>query len=110
MTDPSSSCLHLHNFTMADTKTVSLALLAALALPAVAADLPAGVVAVPLVRAQALDAYYAEFQVGTPPQKEYLKVDTGSPFYSFLDPRNPMCTQASQPCSTYGTFNNLTSS
>ncbi|EOA84401.1 hypothetical protein ACJQWK_01009 [Exserohilum turcicum] len=95
---------------MADTKTVSLALLAALALPAVAADLPAGVVAVPLVRAQALDAYYAEFQVGTPPQKEYLKVDTGSPFYSFLDPRNPMCTQASQPCSTYGTFNNLTSS
>jgi hypothetical protein len=57
-----------------------------------------------------LTAYYAEFGVGTPPQKEYLKVDTGSPRYSFLDPRNSVCTRTSQPCSTFGTFDNLTSS
>lgn len=95
---------------MADIKTISLALLAAVALPAVAADLPAGVIAVPMIRDKDLTAYYAEFQVGTPPQKEYLKVDTGSPRYAFLDPRNTVCARASKPCSTFGTFNNLTSS
>jgi hypothetical protein len=95
---------------MADAKTVSMALLAALAIPALAAELPAGVVAVPMIRDAALTAYYAEFQVGTPPQKQYLKVDTGSPRYSFLSPRNSVCAEASKPCSTFGTFDNLTSS
>lgn len=85
-------------------------LLSARTLYAVATELPAGVVAVPLIRNFELDAYYAEFGVGTPSQKEYLKVDTGSPRYSFLDPRNPVCSRTSQPCRTFGTFDNLTSS
>lgn len=89
---------------------VSALLVAALALPAAAAELPAGVVAVPLSRGQKLDAYYAQFQVGTPPQTEYLKVDTGSPRYSFMDPRNSVCMEASKPCSEFGTFDNTTSS
>lgn len=93
---------------MADVRTLSLALLAAVALPAAAAKLPAGVIAVPLSRDTGLSAYYAEFQVGTPPQKTYLKVDTGSPNYAFLDPRNPVC--ATQDCKTFGTFDNTTSS
>jgi hypothetical protein len=93
---------------MADLKLMSLALLATVALPAVAAELPAGVVAVPLSRDWGLTAYYAEIQVGTPPQKEYLKIDTGSPNFAFLNPRNPSC--ATQNCKTFGTFDNLTSS
>lgn len=93
---------------MADLKTLSLALIAAVALPAAAAELPAGVIAVPLSRDSGLTAYYAEFQVGTPPQRTYLKVDTGSPNYAFLDPRNPVC--GTQDCKTFGTFDNTTSS
>ncbi|KAF3034134.1 hypothetical protein E8E12_001874 [Didymella heteroderae] len=93
---------------MADLKMMSLALLAAVALPAVTAKLPAGVVAVPLSRDSGLTAYYAEFQVGTPPQKTYLKIDTGSPNFSFLDPRNPVC--GTQDCKIFGTFDNTTSS
>jgi hypothetical protein len=93
---------------MADLKMMSLALFAAVALPAVAAELPAGVIAVPLSRDLGQTAYYAEFQVGTPPQKEYLKIDTGSPNFSFLNPRNQVC--GSQDCKTFGTFDNTTSS
>lgn len=93
-----------------DFKTGSFMILSALALRAAAAELPAGVVAVPMIRNEKLDAYLAEFGVGTPPQKEYLKVDTGSPRYSFLDARNSVCARPSKPCSTYGTFDNLTSS
>jgi hypothetical protein len=93
---------------MADLKMLSFTLLAAAALPVVAAQLPAGVIAVPLTRDSGLTAYYAEFQVGTPPQKTYLKIDTGSPNFSFLDPRNPVC--ATQDCKTFGTFDNTTSS
>jgi hypothetical protein len=99
---------HSHCYNMADLKLLSLVLLATVALPAVAADLPAGVVAVPLSRDWGLTAYYAELQVGTPPQKEYLKIDTGSPNFAFLNPRNPSC--ATQNCKTFGTFDNLTSS
>lgn len=95
---------------MPDSKMVSRALLAALALPAVSAELPPGAIAVPLIRDAELDAYYAEFQVGTPPQKEYLKVDTGSPRYSFLNPRNQECVSDPASCTTFGTFDNLTSS
>ncbi|EUC47391.1 hypothetical protein COCMIDRAFT_3647 [Bipolaris oryzae ATCC 44560] len=95
---------------MPDSKIVSRALLAALALPALSAELPPGTIAVPMIRDADLAAYYAEFHVGTPPQKEWLKVDTGSPRYSFLDPRNQECVLDATACSTYGTFDNLTSS
>jgi hypothetical protein len=95
-------------YDMADLKMMSLALFATVTLPAVAAELPAGVVAVPLSRDPGLTAYYAEFQVGTPPQKSYLKIDTGSPNFSFLDSRNSVC--GSQDCKTFGTFDNTTSS
>jgi hypothetical protein len=92
---------------MADLKMLSLTLLAAVALPIVAAKLPAGVIAVPLSWDLGQTAYYAEFQVSTPPQKEYLKIDTGSPNFSFLNPRNPVCS--SQNCKKFGTYNNTTS-
>ncbi|KAG5976342.1 hypothetical protein E4U55_007356 [Claviceps digitariae] len=95
---------------MADFRLAARALLAAVIVPAVGAvvvpsvpgNLPVGVVAVPMTRNAQQDAYYAEFQVGTPPQKELLKVDTGSPRYSFLNPRNPVCARDGQPCRTYG--------
>jgi hypothetical protein len=93
---------------MAASKILSLALLAAITIPTIATELPAGVIRVPLSRDIGLTAYYAEVQVGTPPQQTYLKVDTRSPYYSFLDPRNPVC--ASQNCKTFSTFNNSTSS
>ncbi|KAG5917036.1 hypothetical protein E4U53_004243, partial [Claviceps sorghi] len=95
---------------MTDFKKASLALLAAVLVPAAATNLPAGVIAVPLTRSAEQDAYYAEFHVGTPPQKEFLKIDTGSPRYSFLNPRNPVCTADAKRCQTFGTFDNTTSS
>lgn len=95
---------------MPDSNLVSRAILAALALPAVSAELPPGAIAVPMIRGADLGAYFAEFQVGTPPQKEWLKVDTGSPRFSFLDSRNQECVLDPNACSTYGTFDNLTSS
>ena len=87
---------------------VALAFAAAAA--SAAAHLPAGVIAVPLSRDEGLTAYYAKLEVGTPPQTEYLKIDTGSPRYSFLNPRNQVCQGAEHPCREFGTFNNKTSS
>ncbi|KAH8176703.1 eukaryotic aspartyl protease domain-containing protein [Sarocladium implicatum] len=75
-----------------------------------AASLPAGVIAVPLSRDEGLTAYYAKVEVGTPFQTEFLKIDTGSPRYSFLNPRNEVCHRSGNSCSTFGTFNNETSS
>jgi hypothetical protein len=84
---------------------------AAIAFPAIAAaKTPAGVISVPLSRDDGLTAYFAKLQVGTPPQTEYLKIDTGSPRYSFMDPRNEVCQRSGKPCKEYGTFNNKTSS
>ncbi|KAF4335900.1 aspartic ase yapsin-6 [Fusarium beomiforme] len=85
---------------------------AAVAFPSVAAGAktPAGVIAVPLSRDDGLTAYFAKLQVGTPPQTEYLKIDTGSPRYSFLDPHNEVCKRTGDPCKKWGTFNNKTSS
>ncbi|OBS20323.1 hypothetical protein FPOA_06696 [Fusarium poae] len=71
---------------------------------------PAGVIAIPLTRDEGLTAYFAKLQVGTPLQTQYLKIDTGSPRYSFLDPRNEVCQRDGDPCREYGTFNNETSS
>ncbi|KAF9690914.1 hypothetical protein EKO04_011224 [Ascochyta lentis] len=65
---------------------------------------------VPLIRNTGLSAYLAKMDVGTPPQEQYVKIDTGSPTYSFLDPRNPFCTTDNNPCSSASTFDNLTSS
>jgi hypothetical protein len=97
-------------FSMTDLKKLSLALLVTGLAPVAVAELPTGVIAVPLLRDVGQSAYYAEFEVGTPPQKESLKIDTGSPRYSFLDPRNVVCQRDSQPCQTFGTFDNTTSS
>ncbi|KAL2062976.1 hypothetical protein VTL71DRAFT_6048 [Oculimacula yallundae] len=99
---------------MAEFIKVSLAILSAItvpvfALPTATSQLPTGVIAVPLIRDGGLSAYYAEFQVGTPPQKVLLKVDTGSPRYAFLDARNPSCVSDPTACTTFGTFDNLTS-
>ncbi|KAG5814140.1 hypothetical protein H9Q74_010912 [Fusarium xylarioides] len=89
----------------------TLAVTAAVAFPGIAAatKTPAGVISVPLSRDEGLTAYYAKLQVGTPPQTEYLKIDTGSPRYSFLDPRNEVCKKQGNNCKTFGTFNNKTS-
>ncbi|SCN98080.1 related to aspartic proteinase OPSB [Fusarium fujikuroi] len=87
------------------------AVAAAFALPGLAAatKTPAGVISVPLSRDEGLTEYYAKLQVGTPLQTEYLKIDTGSPRYSFLDPRNEICKKQGNNCKTLGTFNNKTS-
>lgn len=84
----------------------------AVAFPAIATatKAPAGVIAVPLSRDEGLTAYFAKLQVGTPPQTEYLKIDTGSPRYSFLDPRNEVCLRDGDPCRHFGIFDNKTSS
>ncbi|RKK70111.1 hypothetical protein BFJ69_g12131 [Fusarium oxysporum] len=91
--------------------TTLAAVAAAVAFPGLAAatKTPAGVISVPLSRDDGLTAYYAKLQVGTPPQTEYLKIDTGSPRYSFLDPRNEICNKQGNSCKTFGTFNNKTS-
>jgi hypothetical protein len=72
--------------------------------------IPEGVIVLPLAYNEFTAAYYAPFEVGTPPQTEYLKVDTGSPTVSFLDPQNSLCKQSNHPCMEYGTFDNETSS
>jgi len=100
---------------MADFKRASLALLTAsvvpiAALPAASATLPQKIISVPLIRDTELTAYFGEFQIGTPPQKELVKLDTGSPYYGFLNPRNSACTSDPNACTTFGTFDNLTSS
>jgi|SRR6478609_1282310 len=91
--------------------TTLAAVAAAVAFPGLAAATksPAGVISVPLSRDDGLTAYYAKLQVGTPPQTEYLKIDTGSPRYSFLDPRNEVCKKQGNNCKTFGTFSNKTS-
>jgi candidapepsin len=70
----------------------------------------AGVITLPMKRGVDLRSYYAEFEVGTPPQKEYLLIDTGSPTFSFEDANGSYCKGTGKPCAHYGSFNNLTSS
>jgi hypothetical protein len=69
-----------------------------------------GAIVLPLTYNEITAAYYAPFEVGTPPQTEYLKVDTGSPTISFLDSQSSFCEQSNHPCKTYGSFDNETSS
>jgi hypothetical protein len=71
---------------------------------------PEGAIVLPLIYNEFTAAYYAAFDVGTPPQTEYLKVDTGSPTISFLDSQSCFCKQSNHPCNQYGSFDNETSS
>jgi hypothetical protein len=71
---------------------------------------PEGAIVLPLTYNEFTAAYYAPFNVGTPPQTEYLKVDTGSPTISFLDSQSSFCKQSNYPCKKYGAFDNETSS
>ena len=73
-------------------------------------EVPQGTIFVPMVRDAAQAAYMAEFFVGTPPQRHWLKVDSGSPTYSFISSNNAACLQSTRPCETYGSFDNTTSS
>jgi hypothetical protein len=88
----------------------ALVLAAASASLGAAAQVPDGAVLVPLYRNTEQSAYLCDFFVGTPPQKHVLKVDSGSPTYSFINPRNPVCALPTRPCDAYGTFDNTTSS
>ncbi|KAK5107882.1 hypothetical protein LTR62_000592 [Meristemomyces frigidus] len=82
----------------------------AFAAPTNSTSVPAGAIAVPIIRGLHQLAYYAKFHVGTPPQPEYLLVDTGSPTFSFEDANDSYCKDATQPCAHYGTFDNKSSS
>lgn len=73
-------------------------------------SLNSGFLNIPLERNSLLTAYLARVFVGTPPQAQTLKIDTGSPTYSFLNPRNPFCSGSNRPCEATTTFDNLTSS
>ncbi|PVI05817.1 acid protease [Periconia macrospinosa] len=85
-------------------------LLSAGFIAAAAAQVPDGAIFVPLIRNEALTAYYAELAVGTPPQSAFLKIDTGSPTYSLQAKSNPACERADRPCDLFGSFDNTTSS
>jgi hypothetical protein len=71
---------------------------------------PAGTIAAFLARGADLSSYFALFSVGTPPQKQWLLMDTGSPTISFFDSRGTFCKETTEPCTYYGAFDNLTSS
>lgn len=71
---------------------------------------PEGAIVLPLTYNDFTAAYYAPFEVGTPPQTEYLKVDTGSPTVSFLKSGSSFCEQSTHLCMTYGSFDNESSS
>lgn len=71
---------------------------------------PAGTIATSLFRGADLSAYFAQFSVGTPPQKEWLLIDTGSPTISFFASQGTFCDESTKPCTYYGAFDNLTSS
>ena len=70
----------------------------------------AGTIAVSLSRNVDLTSYLAQFSVGTPPQKEWLLIDTGSPTISFFASQGTFCDESTKPCTYYGAFDNLTSS
>lgn len=73
-------------------------------------SLPEGVISVPLPRIEEQTAYGVEFQVGTPPQKNILKFDTGSPTIGLQYVRSNECLQSNTPCALYGAYDNETSS
>ncbi|KAF2158859.1 hypothetical protein M409DRAFT_30646 [Zasmidium cellare ATCC 36951] len=85
-------------------------LLSTLTAAASGASLPTGAISFALVRKGDYSAYLTKLKVGTPPQEEYLLVDTGSGTISFENPNNNVCSLESKPCAEYGTFDNTSSS
>ncbi|KAL7811153.1 acid protease [Trichoderma gracile] len=77
---------------------------------AVSSSLPDGVIHVPLSRIMNQSFYGMEFEVGNPPQRSWLKIDTGSPTIGFISPRSNLCLRPDAPCEALGTYDNLTSS
>ncbi|PTB62167.1 acid protease, partial [Trichoderma citrinoviride] len=77
---------------------------------AISSNLPDGVIRVPLPRIMNQSFYGMEFEVGNPPQRSWLKIDTGSPTIGFISPRSNLCLRADAPCEALGTYDNLTSS
>lgn len=92
-----------------------------------ARSVPKGVLVAPIIRIENQSAYglqcksirdetfldYADYVlvgVGTPPQINVLKIDSGSSTISFQDPKSSECQQSNEPCALYGSFNNLSSS
>lgn len=49
-------------------------------------------------------------QVGTPPQKMRVNVDSGSPFLGLAGTTSNWCTLPTKPCAQYGSYDNATSS
>ncbi|KAB5511704.1 aspartic peptidase domain-containing protein [Coniochaeta sp. 2T2.1] len=90
--------------------TVSSLLIAVLTDVAASTMLPHGVVSIPMNRIVNYTAYGIDFMVGTPGQRNVLKVDTGSPTIGFENPRSNDCQQSNHPCAHYGSYDNLTSS
>ncbi|KAK0390930.1 hypothetical protein NLU13_0433 [Sarocladium strictum] len=95
---------------MKGANAFSFATASCASLTAAQTAVPEGAILVPMIRNQDQSAYFAELQVGTPPQSSWLKVDTGSPTYSFVDSQNDLCQSAKQRCERYGSYNNKTSS
>ncbi|KAL7942045.1 aspartic peptidase domain-containing protein [Trichoderma barbatum] len=93
---------------MPSLKDISASLL--LAGHAAINGLPDGVSKIPLTRIMNQSFYGMEFEVGNPPQRSFLKIDTGSPTIGFLSPRSNMCLRPDAPCDPLGTYDNLTSS
>ncbi|TFB01690.1 hypothetical protein CCMA1212_006298 [Trichoderma ghanense] len=77
---------------------------------ATSSNLPDGVIRVPLQRIMNQSFYGMEFEVGNPPQRSWLKIDTGSPTIGFVSPRSNLCLRPDAPCEALGTYDNLTSS
>lgn len=92
---------------MPSFKAISASLL--LAGHAATKDLPEGVIRVPLPRIMNQTYYGMEFEVGNPPQRSFLKIDTGSPTIGFNSPRSNLCLRQDFPCDVLGTYDNLTS-
>jgi hypothetical protein len=74
------------------------------------ASLPRGVIPVPLTRIINQTGYGMQFQVGNPPQKATLEIDTGSDTIGFISPRSNLCLREDAPCNKLGTYDNSTSS
>jgi hypothetical protein len=81
-----------------------------LASHAALSTLPDGVIRIPLPRIMNQTYYGMEFEVGNPPQRSFLKIDTGSPTIGFNSPRSNLCLRQDSPCNALGTYDNLTSS
>lgn len=52
---------------------------------------------------------FLSVQIGTPPQKMRVNVDTGSPFLGVAGTKSNWCTLPSKPCAEYGSYDNATS-